>query len=66
MAGVTRRNRLMPWMIGLVVIVAAAVSAAWMLLSNGCAVPAPTLFIALGIMPAVYLVLMYLTLTSQE
>lgn len=66
MAGATKRKRLMPWMIGLVVIVAAAAAAAWMLLSNGCAVPVPTIFVALGIMPAVYLVLMYLTLTSQE
>jgi hypothetical protein len=66
MTGAIKRNRLAPWIIGLVIIVAAAAAAAWMLLSGGCAVPAPTLFIALGIMPAVYLVLMYLTLTSQE
>jgi len=66
MADAMKRNRLMPWVIGLVIIVAAVAWAAWTLLSNGCAVPAPTLFIALGVMPAVYIVLMYLTLTSQE
>ena len=66
MEGATKRNRLTPWVIGLVIIVASVAWAAWMLLSNGCAVPVPTVFIALGIMPAVYVVLMYLTLTSQE
>jgi hypothetical protein len=66
MSGTVKRNRLMPWTIGLVVILVAVAFAAWQLLSNGCAVPAPTLFVALGVMPAVYLVLMYMTLTSQE
>jgi hypothetical protein len=61
-----KRNRLMPWIIGLVINVGAAATAGWMLLSNGCAVPAPTLLIALAVMPAIYIVLMYLTLTSQE
>jgi hypothetical protein len=66
MSGTAKRNRLMPWTVGLVVILLAIAFAAWQLLSNGCAVPPVTLFVALGIMPAVYLVLMYLTLTSQE
>jgi hypothetical protein len=66
MSGTTKRNRLMPWTIGLVVIVLAVIYAGWTLLSSDCAVPAPTVLIALVVMPAVYLVLMYLTLTSQE
>lgn len=66
MSGTVKRNRLVPWTIGLVVIVLAVIYAGWNMLSSECAVPAPTLFIALLVMPAVYVVLMYMTLTSQE
>lgn len=67
MSGTAKRNRLMPWMIGLVLILAALAYAAWEILSGGCgATPAATLVIALLVMPVVYLGLMYLTLTSQE
>lgn len=66
MSGTMKRNRLMPWTIGLVIIVLAVLYAGWTLLSSDCAVPAPTVVLALVVMPTVYLVLMYLTLTSQE
>jgi hypothetical protein len=66
MSGTAKRNRLMPWTIGLVIIVVAVAYAAWEVTSNGCGAPAVTLVIALVVMPAVYLALMYLTLTSQE
>lgn len=60
------RDRLLPWLIGLVIIIGAAGAAAWMLLSDGCAVPGMPLFVALAVMPAVYVVLMFLTLMSQD
>jgi hypothetical protein len=60
------RNRLMPWNIGLVIILAAVGVAVWQVLSGGCAAPPAALVIALVVMPAVYVVLMYMTLTSQE
>ncbi|WP_144186514.1 hypothetical protein [Elioraea rosea] len=60
------RDRLLPWLIGLVIIVGAAGAAAWMLMSDACAVPSMALFVALAVMPAVYVVLMFLTLTTQD
>jgi hypothetical protein len=67
MSGTAKRNRLMPWMIGLVLILAALAYAGWEVVAGGCgATPPATLVIALLVMPAVYLGLMYLTLTSQE
>lgn len=66
MSQTTRRNRLMPWMIGLVLVLASVAYAGWQIVSGGCAAPATALVIALLVMPTVYLVLMYMTLTSQE
>lgn len=67
MSGTPKRNRLTPWMIGLVLVLTALAYALWQVLSGGCgATPPAVLIIALLVMPAVYLGLMYLTLTSQE
>jgi hypothetical protein len=66
MLGTAKRNRLMPCTIGLVIIVVAVAYAGWEVTSSGCGAPAVMLVIALVVMPAVYLGLMYLTLTSQE
>lgn len=62
----SKRNRLMPWNIGLVIILAVVALAGWELLRGGCGAPPAVLVISLLVMPAVYVVLMYLTLTSQE
>jgi hypothetical protein len=61
-----KRNRLMPWYIGLVLILATLAVAGWELFTGGCGAPPATLVIALLVMPAVYIGLMYLTFTSQE
>jgi len=61
-----KRNRLMPWGIGLVIILLAVGYAGWAIFSNGCDVPVATVGLVLVVMPAVYLVLMSMTLTSQE
>lgn len=61
-----RRNRLIPWYIGLAVIVLASVYTGYQMFLGGCAAPTiPKLGVVI-VMPAVYLVLMYLTLISQE
>ena len=60
------RNRLTPWYIGLAIILAAVVFVGYRMAASNC--PAPT-FLELGVLtviPVVYLVLMYLTLTSQD
>jgi hypothetical protein len=60
------RNRLRPWYIGLVIVVAAVVFVGYRMWSGNC--PAPTI-IELGVLavvPIVYLALMYLTFVSQE
>jgi hypothetical protein len=67
MAQVTPRNsRLMPWYIGIVVILAAVFFVGYRMWATSC--PAPTI-IEIGVLtviPVVYLVLMYLTLVSQK
>jgi hypothetical protein len=65
--GSTRRNPLLPWWIGLTVIVAAVIYVGYQFTTLGCgpATAGSLAFIVLGVVPAVYLVLMYLTFKSQ-
>jgi hypothetical protein len=65
MPGTIPRKRLLPWVIGLVIIVVAIGAAAWLLSVSSCGAPVATIALVLLVMPAVYLALMYLTLTSQ-
>ncbi|HQT80054.1 MAG TPA: hypothetical protein PLD10_23690 [Rhodopila sp.] len=61
------RNRLIPWYIGIAIVSAAVLFIGYeMFFGGGC--PAPTFveLIVLLTVPAVYLVLMYLTLISQK
>jgi hypothetical protein len=61
-----KRDRLMPWYIGLVITLAAVIFVGYRMWVGNC--PAPTI-IELGVLtviPTVYLALMYLTLVSQE
>jgi hypothetical protein len=60
------RNPLLPWYVGIAVILAAVVYVGYQMFFVGC--PAPT-FVELGVLviiPVVYLALMYLTFKSQE
>ncbi len=64
--GDSKRNALMPWYVGFLVILAGVLFVGYRMVNNGC--PAPT-FVELGVLiviPAVYLVLMYLTFKSQD
>lgn len=66
MNDISKRPRLMPWYIGLAVIAACVIFVGIQMFATAC--PAPTI-LELGVLiviPAVYLVLMYLTLTSQD
>ncbi|RIA55723.1 hypothetical protein [Dichotomicrobium thermohalophilum] len=61
-----KRNRLTPWFIGLAIVLAAVIFIGYRWTATEC--PAPT-FIEFGvlvILPVIYLVLMYLTLSSQR
>ena len=65
MAATAKRNQLTPWYIGIAIILVAVAYVAYQMFHGGC--PAPT-FVALGVLlviPAVYLVLMYLTFVCQ-
>ena len=66
MAQIVGRNRLMPWYIGLVVILAAVIYVGYQMFYVGCPAPAGVEFIVLAVVPAVYLALMYLTFVSQK
>ena len=60
------RNRLLPWYIGIVIILLAVIYVGYQMFFVGCAAPTAVELIVLIIVPVVYLVLMYLTFTSQE
>ncbi len=66
---ISQRNPLLPWWIGLAIIAAAVVYVGYQFskLASDCGPVAAGLlaFIVLGIIPAVYLALMYLTFKSQ-
>lgn len=61
-----KRNRLTPWYIGLAIVLAAVGFVGYRFWAGDCPAPAGVEFIVLAVVPAVYLVLMYLTLISQE
>jgi hypothetical protein len=61
-------NALLPWWIGLAIILVAVVYVGYQFSTLGCGpgTAGVLAFIVLGVMPTVYLVLMYLTLRSQS
>jgi hypothetical protein len=64
--GVPQNHRLLPWYIGIVIVLAAVIYVGYQMWAGSC--PAPTI-IEIGVLtviPIVYLVLMYLTLISQK
>lgn len=60
------RNRLLPWFVGIAIVVAAVVFVGWRMVVTGCATDTPVALGVLVLIPLVYLGLMFLTLTSQE
>jgi hypothetical protein len=61
-----QRNRLLPWYIGLAIIVLAVAFVGYRMYAAACPAPIGVQFIVLLIIPTVYLALMYLTLVSQD
>ena len=61
-----QRNRLMPWYVGLAVIIVAVSFIGYEMLITQCQAPSLVQAMILLVIPTVYLVLMYLTLSSQE
>lgn len=63
---VVRRNRLLPWYIGLAIVLLGVIYTGYQMVVSGCGAPAVAQIAVLVIIPVVYLVLMYLTFVSQE
>ncbi len=61
-----RRHPLIPWYVGLAVIIVAVAFVGYEMLVTQCQAPSLVQAMVLLVIPAVYLVLMYLTLSSQE
>lgn len=61
-----RRNPLLPWLISLPIVIAAVAYVGYRFATLDCAVPAISEFLVLGVVPVIYLVLMYLTFRSQD
>ncbi len=61
-----KRNSLLPWYIGILLILASVIFVGYQMIATSC--PAPT-GIEVGVLvfiPVIYLVLMYLTFKSQD
>jgi hypothetical protein len=59
-------GRLMPWYIGIVIILAAVTFVGYRMWSTACPAPSIIEIGVLTVIPAVYLTLMYLTFISQK
>ena len=66
MNGASRRNRLLPWFIGLVINLVVIAFIGGRMYAGECAAPAILELGVLLVVPAVYLALMYLTFVSQD
>lgn len=65
MAITASRNALTPWYIGLVIIAIVDAYIGYQFFATRCEAPALAQFLVVGMVPAIYLVLMYLTFRSQ-
>jgi len=61
-----KRNRLLPWYIGIAIVIAAEIYVGYEMFYVGCPAPVLLELAMLIVIPVVYLGLMYLTFTSQE
>lgn len=65
MATAERRNLLLPWIAGLIIIAIVDAYIGYLFYATECWAPGIAQFLVLVIIPVVYLLLMYLTLKSQ-
>ncbi len=61
-----KRNRLLPWFIGIAIVLLADIWVVQRMFATDCQAPGIVEAIVVIIIPAVYLGLMYLTLKSQD
>jgi hypothetical protein len=61
-----KRNPLLPWLIGLPIVFVAVAYVGYQFATLDCAVPAVSKVLVLGVLPLIYLILMYLTFKSQD
>ena len=61
-----RRNRLLPWYIGIVIIILGELYIGYEMFYVGCPAPVMLELAILIVIPVVYLTLMYLTFVSQD
>lgn len=66
MANDGKRNRLVPWVIGIIILLIADIRIGYRMVATDCPAPGFAEFLVLVVVPGVYLVLMYMTLTSQN
>jgi hypothetical protein len=66
MAQVARNGRLVPWYVGVIIILAAVIFVGYQMWATSCPAPTTIEIGVLTVIPVVYLVLMYLTLVSQK
>lgn len=66
LAMTTRRNPLLPWYIGLIIIAIVNVYIGYQFYATKCEAPGLAQILVLIVVPGVYLVLMYLTFKSQD
>ena len=62
----TKRNPLLPWLIGLVIVAAADIWVVFRMYATDCPAPGFVEAIVVLVLPAVYLALMYLTLKTER
>ncbi len=65
MVSLKKRDPMVPWYIGLALVVAGVGVVAWQMYATECCAPPMAIFLVLVAIPVVYLTLMYLTLRSQ-
>jgi uncharacterized membrane protein len=63
---IARRNRLLPWYMGIAVILLAVAYIGYQMFATACPASPVVELIVLLVIPVVYLALMYLTLVSHE
>ena len=61
-----RRNRMLPWYIGLAIVVVADLWVAYQLYCTACEAPGFVQALVVIVIPAVYLALMFITFKSQD
>ena len=66
MPEVVRRNRLLPWYIGIAIVILGELYVAYQMFYVGCQAPAMLMLAVLIVIPVVYLTLMYTTFISQD